>query len=174
MLSRCGESRFPRDPCPESIRLSCGKTLDTFPGFVGPGNMGFCVPRNGGANILRNDWGTRRRVKKSSAGNGTILKPCPRVVACLCPRAGSPRAHQHAHGPASATQAAAVLQKRSSAAMGTGNRGRSLAVFGYGRYGSAAAAGSAPPSIVRNGAALWAQAPALDARAAACSNAAAA
>ena len=33
-------------------------------------------------------------------------------------------------GPA-APQSPAVLQKRSSAAMGTGNRGRSLAVFGY-------------------------------------------
>ena len=39
--------------------------------------------------------------------------------------------------------------------------------------GFAAAAGLTPPSIVGNGAALWAQAPALDVRAAACSNAAA-
>ena len=40
--------------------------------------------------------------------------------------------------------------------------------------GFAAAAGLTPPSIVCNGMALWAQAPALDVRAAACSNAAAA
>ncbi len=72
-------------------------------GFVGPGDMGSCVPCNGGEHILQNDWEVRRQVQNLRAGIGTDLKPCPRVAACLCPRAGSPRAHQHAHGPASAT-----------------------------------------------------------------------
>ena len=53
--------------------------------------------------------------------------------------------------------------------MGTGNRGRSLAVFGHAEGGCGRSRVDVPDHRLQ----LWAQAPPLDVRAAACSNAAA-